>query len=119
MKLALQIVYATIFPIVNMFFNFALPYEVKDKPNSVLRVLLCSSVFIYSIWIITCIILVGWMFIDSFNYKTSTQIVTILLDCLLFWTLIKYWEWIREIITEIKKELKKRNKIKSSRKRPR
>ena len=91
MVLVLQILYAIIYPILNLFFKFSLTYELKGKRKCILRTLFYSSVLVYGTWNVGCISLtcslLNEIMIDGLSEMT---LLGILFLAFLIWLLIRY-----------------------------
>ena len=91
MVFVLQILYALIYPILNLFLKFSLIYELKGKRKCILKTLFYSSVLVYGTWNVVCIYLtlsfLHEIIIDGLSDKT---LLGILLLALLVWLFIRY-----------------------------
>ena len=90
-KIFLHLLYAFIFPILNLFFNFRLSYDLKGKPRFVLRTLFYSSVIVYGIWNLGCIYLILLLVSDILMDRVvGNMFISTLFLSFFIWLLIKY-----------------------------
>ena len=91
MAIVPQLLYALIFPILNMFCKFGLTYDFQGKKRCIFKTLFYSSIIVYGTWNIVCVylllLILTDMIIDGFSLKT---VIAVLFLPLLIWILIGY-----------------------------